>query len=338
MQTTTEGAPIQLVALGQGVWLDEIRRGNAEPIKDVPGGSVTFTTLGARLFAADKPKTIGMSFNAGHDFPERIIDVLRDWSIDLTVHRHSDKPSSRGLVFYDEQNNNRKGFQRLTEPSPVTVKDLKGTRLLYSKAFVFFGTAEYVEEQVADLTSLRGDAPRPLIIWEPHAKSCCPDTLAEHLYAARLVDVFSPNHEELQSFFSEPSDTVDRECSVEQAMTFVNAGIGTGEKGLIVVRASSDGCAVLGGRGFWVPSFHRPGSQSVVDPTGAGNAFLGAFAAAFLNDRGDELEAAVRGTVAASFALEQVGLPVRNGDGETETWNGHKVLDRLADFRDRLTG
>lgn len=31
-----------LVALGNGVWLDEIRKEGDLPIEDVPGGSVTF--------------------------------------------------------------------------------------------------------------------------------------------------------------------------------------------------------------------------------------------------------------------------------------------------------
>ncbi|RMX97289.1 hypothetical protein D0868_10726 [Hortaea werneckii] len=32
----------RIIALGNGVWLDEIRNEGAAPIKDVPGGSVTF--------------------------------------------------------------------------------------------------------------------------------------------------------------------------------------------------------------------------------------------------------------------------------------------------------
>lgn len=33
------------VALGNGVWLDEIRNEGVAPIKDVPGGSVTFCRI-----------------------------------------------------------------------------------------------------------------------------------------------------------------------------------------------------------------------------------------------------------------------------------------------------
>ena len=57
-----------------------------------------------------------------------------------------------------------------------------------------------------------------------------------------------------------------------------------------------------------MPPYHLPGSTSVVDPTGAGNAFLGGAAMGYL-EHGDFLKAAAYGSVAASFAVETVGLP-----------------------------
>lgn len=70
----------------------------------------------------------------------------------------------------------------------------------------------------------------------------------------------------------------------------------------------------------------------VVDPTGGGNAFLGGLTVAIA--RGKSLdEAAAWGNVAASFAIEQVGVPVlgQNADGQ-ETWNGVRVEDRYAAY------
>ncbi|KAK5704268.1 hypothetical protein LTR97_003283 [Elasticomyces elasticus] len=342
-QPTAANTRIRLVALGNGVWLDDICRAGCEPVKNVPGGSVTFATLGARLFAADEPSRIAMTFNAGHDFPEDIIDVFRSWDIDLTIHKLHDKPSSRGLVFYEEANNNRKGFQRLTEPLPVPIKDLKGTLSLKAQSFEFFGTAQYIEEQVADLVKLRWDKiirhirTEPFIVWEPHPKSCTPDTLKAHQEAAKLVDVFSPNHEELHSFFGEPVESVDTDMIEEQARSFVKAGIGPMGEGCIVVRAAGHGCLIMARhvKSHWLPPYYLADSDKVVDATGAGNAFLGAFAVGFCST-GSNVEAGVFGTVAASFALEQVGLPVRVGEGDEETWNGCLVMDRVHEYRQRL--
>ncbi|KAM0438888.1 hypothetical protein ACHAPT_001649 [Fusarium lateritium] len=85
----------------------------------------------------------------------------------------------------------------------------------------------------------------------------------------------------------------------------------------------------------WIPAYHGDPSK-VVDPTGGGNTFLGGLGVALA--RGESLEdAAIWGAVAASFAIEQVGVPTlgRDVDGR-EAWNGHNVDDRVKEFRQRL--
>jgi len=58
----------------------------------------------------------------------------------------------------------------------------------------------------------------------------------------------------------------------------------------------------------WIPAYHTDKSK-VVDPTGGGNTFLGGLAVALARGKSLE-EAAAWGAVAASFAIEQVGVPV----------------------------
>ncbi len=77
-------------------------------------------------------------------------------------------------------------------------------------------------------------------------------------------------------------------------------------------------------------------NRKVVDPTGGGNTFLGALAVALGRGRGLE-EAAAWATVAASLAIEQVGIPALGRDGAgRETWNGVRVDDRFEEFKTRL--
>ncbi|UNI22100.1 hypothetical protein JDV02_008021 [Purpureocillium takamizusanense] len=93
-----------------------------------------------------------------------------------------------------------------------------------------------------------------------------------------------------------------------------------------------DEVEVVAGTEYWIPPYHR-NPASVVDPTGGGNTFLGGLAVALA--RGHTLmEAAAWGSVAASFAIEQVGMPVlaANPDG-SETWNGDSVCRRLQHFK-----
>lgn len=84
----------------------------------------------------------------------------------------------------------------------------------------------------------------------------------------------------------------------------------------------------------WIPAYHASAS-AVVDPTGGGNAFLGGLAIGLA--RGAHLEDAARwGSVAASFAIEQVGVPTVEGEGDEERWNGARVPDRMQEFNERL--
>lgn len=74
---------------------------------------------------------------------------------------------------------------------------------------------------------------------------------------------------------------------------------------------------------------HSHGPEKVVDPTGAGNAFLGGYVAGWLRE-GHVGQALHCGAVAASFALEQSGLP-RSADVSAEAG-----MERLDEFRERL--
>ncbi|KAI0913634.1 Ribokinase-like protein [Ustulina deusta] len=74
----------------------------------------------------------------------------------------------------------------------------------------------------------------------------------------------------------------------------------------------------------------------VIDPTGGGNTFLGGLAVALAKGKGLE-EAAAWGSVAASFAIEQIGVPTLGYDDEgRETWNGVRVDERFEEFKTRL--
>ena len=81
----------------------------------------------------------------------------------------------------------------------------------------------------------------------------------------------------------------------------------------------------------WLPAVHQDAGK-VVDPTGGGNGFLGGLAVALTRGKGPE-EAAAWGSVAASFVVEQVGMPTLGKDEEgRETWNGVSVEERLQEF------
>jgi hypothetical protein len=79
----------------------------------------------------------------------------------------------------------------------------------------------------------------------------------------------------------------------------------------------------------WNPQFYEQSPDAatnpkIVDNTGACDAFLGGVAIGFLKTR-KILEGSQYGSVAASFALEQIALPVLQNEGKgLEVWNGER--------------
>jgi sugar/nucleoside kinase (ribokinase family) len=231
----------------------------------------------------------------------------------------------------------------------IDVSSLKSTPLIMSKAYHFLESPANIKSRASEILALRQSLgiPKPLIIWEPAPLSCKAENLQSCMEATRTVNVFSPNHLELARLFGEPLSTcfLDKEKIKSMALKFLNTneGIGPDGKGIMIVRAGEEGCLVCARHipPTWLPPFYRYGHDKVVDPTGAGNAFLGAFAIGYLQT-GDAVQAAYYGSIGASFALEQVGLPrlTRNegASASGELWNGEDVLERLREYRRGVRG
>ncbi|CAN9154115.1 unnamed protein product [Alternaria alternata] len=244
---------------------------------------------------------------------------------------------------------------RIFSPPPqseslrVDHESLIGTDLLWSKSFHLICSPLRCIDLIENIIALRKqgssstDVLRPVFIWEPVPDLCTPAEYENCLKALKYVDVVSPNHGELGGFFGRNTDgkefvdfrTIEKLCS-----QWLDSGVGDGNGG-VVVRCGKDGCLVMR-RGLhkWMPAYHQS-AEKVADPTGGGNSFLGGLAVGLL--RGGSLcapdnleEAAIWGTVSASFAIEQIGMPVLSQSGDGETWNGVGVQDRLSDFKQRL--
>jgi len=91
----------------------------------------------------------------------------------------------------------------------------------------------------------------------------------------------------------------------------------------------------------WLPAyFSAREEEKVVDPTGGGNGFLGGLAVGLARGK-DVVEACAWGSVAASFCIEQVGVPVLgealDGKGR-EVWNGESVEERLDKYLRKVGG
>jgi len=192
----------------------------------------------------------------------------------------------------------------------------------------------------------------PIFVWEPVPDACKPSELPNCKEALKYVDVMSPNLEELESLLGTkitkgPGQPDTKELN-DNCLELLRPHSGT-EVRAIIVRMGKLGVHVITREGWTsVDAYHQPSlaktteegrptsRKQVVDPTGAGNAFLGGFCIGLLNDRSVSKltyfeQAAVYGSVAASFAVEQVGTPILTPGqpGGTDRWNGDLVHDRL---------
>ncbi|KAH7138469.1 Ribokinase-like protein [Dendryphion nanum] len=327
------------VSLGM-VIIDEIRIPNKESLIDIIGGSGTFVTLGQRIFA-NNPLTVGCLVVAGEDFPKDIESGLQKLGVKLVLKRKEGENSSRGLLKYKDDTFGAKSFTYTCGPLRASPKDLEGTTLLGAKAVHFFATPEEILVQVPELVRLReqrGTVQRPLVVWEPLPASCKVENMQKFVDACKLVDVFSPNHLEMVSLFTDNPATGlsggDLEGYGEQLL---KSPIGPTGDGILIVRSGEYGSLSMSSssRAKWLPPFYEVGSSKVVDPTGAGNTFLGGYIFGW-HATHSQNEAIYHGHVAASYALEQIGLPILDKEGDQELWNGVAAMDRLAEYKARL--
>ncbi|OAA54363.1 carbohydrate/purine kinase [Niveomyces insectorum RCEF 264] len=343
-------SPPAFVSLGMVV-VDELRRPGTQPMYDIPGGSGMFSVLGARLASGRAhAETVGCFVLAGYDFPEAVLCRVREWAVQVALHVDDSKVSTRGLLEYKDAEFSRKVFRYTTTPLQPTPDDLP-PHFRLSSSFHMLADPAAVERQVHRLLHVRMEvqanatAGGPLLVWEPAPLFCNTSTRDAHVTACRLVDVFSPNHLELLSFFrslSSHEDTarISRREIEDLAEIFLASGIGPMRQGAIVIRAGYQGCLVsspqITGHHCWLPAF-SDASLHVADATGAGNTFLGALTFSLAFYKKGIVEAAKFATVAASFALEQIGLPeLQSQEGGKEHWNGSEFHARYERYMKQL--
>lgn len=196
---------------------------------------------------------------------------------------------------------------------------------------------------------------KPIFVWEPVPDLCLPEELPNFYKAINYVDVVSPNENELARFFGKSTWERRNSEDLKIAQTVVEAGIGPKGEGALVVRAGKDGCYVFSqSNSLELPAYS---GISAEDPTGAGNAFLGALAEGLVSPGRDSfnlIKHALQGSetwqdicrswgeggklpvalicaiVAASFVIEQVGMPqISFSEEGQELWNGSSYTERI---------
>ncbi|KAH9870982.1 hypothetical protein J1614_006556 [Plenodomus biglobosus] len=318
-------------------------------IIDILGGGGAYSALGARIFSpSPKSKTVGWIVDCGSDFPPELRDLIAHWDSGVLIRETPGRLTTRGWNSYGEHEH--RAFRYMTPKLRIDHHALVSTPLLWAKSFHLICSPLRCIDLVENILDLRRQASnmqpadRPLFIWEPVPDLCVPEEAENCLKALKHVDVVSPNHGELGGFFGKDTnskDSVDFRLVETLCSQWMESGIGPDGNGGSVVRCGKDGCLVTrNGMQKWLPAYHQS-AEKVIDPTGGGNGFLGGLAVGLVRGGAkpglENLEeAAIWGSVSASFAIEQVGMPVLAYTPQGETWNGIRVVDRLSEFEHRV--
>lgn len=207
-------------------------------------------------------------------------------------------------------------YQHVVKPSLRTGAELAAGPLLgaeYLHVSPPYGPSDLL--QLLDEIDETGTGWNPKVVFEPTPSSCHPGSRAALERVAGYVEVLSPNHEELLSFYGVAlPDSCEETCeAVEGVMRHLlnSVGVGAEGKGVVVVRCGAIGACVgtRAGGLAWTPAYWATDSDRVRDVTGAGNAFIGGFVAGLKLTHGNPYAAVLYGTVSSSFVVEQLGLP-----------------------------
>ncbi|RAK98662.1 pfkB family carbohydrate kinase [Aspergillus ibericus CBS 121593] len=373
------GGSVEFCTMGMFI-LDDIDFDGTRPnVKNVLGGAASFAVVGARLVAGQAhSQAVSWIVDVGSDFPPEVLSVIKLWSTSCVIREDPSRLTTRAWNGYGA--NEKRDFKYLT-PKLRLEPEMLSESQVFSKTFHMVCSSSrcisIVQTVLRRREELRrtGKAPpfehatrRPIFVWEPVPDLCTPEEQERFLAANRVVDVVSPNELELGMMFGQPGWSEEANYGKDIVRKILESGIGPDGNGHLVIRAGKDGSySYSRTQRIWLPAYHQPspsGASAVVDPTGAGNSFLGALTQG-MTSAGREpanlvesvladstawqqavktdarynhvLTALIFATVAASFVVEQIGVPRMSTDSDgRELWNETEFTERVRLYTQRL--
>ena len=293
-----------LVVVGH-IALDFITRGG-ETIRSALGGPPTYASLAASKLGA----SVGIISKVGDDFPEEHMEFLMSSGIDLaSLKVVSGEKTTRFLIEYTDGERN---MVLQARAPPIRPEDVPPA--LSAKAIL--------------LAPIAGELSQPVVAILRHKADCLcldPQGFVREFDAdgrVRLRDWFDRLvliHTDIVKMSRREFEHVVGPGDLRFCMRKLhNLGVS-----LVIVTLGEAG-SVLSVRGqlYGIPAYRV---EHVAEPTGAGDAYIGAFLAEYVRGE-DPVWCACVGTAAASFVVEAFG-PTRFGSRE-------EVLERAEVIHD----
>jgi sugar/nucleoside kinase (ribokinase family) len=299
---------IDLVAFG--IILDDLVFPDGHTVTGTLGGGGPQTAFGMRLPAlagrAEPSGDVGLVAGIGHDLPDSARAWLTAVGVDLAGVRETELSTPRAWQKLERGGRRTQVWRvegrvisaqlgRTLDRVPESYRQAKGFHLGIhpdEPDLDFIRQLHYLPLHSGG--RLGGG---PVLSLEPFKPADRPLSDAALRQLCIAADIFSPNVAEARSLVGNgtPDELVRR---------LADAGAS-----IVTLRMGPEGSLV------YAPSvtqiFMPAIPTNVIDPTGAGNAYCGGFLAGYVQT-GDVLTAARFGAIAASFLVEQVGLPEIN--------------------------
>ena len=251
------------------------------------GGNAIFAALGARLWST----RVGLSARVGPDYPASHVQALAATGIQLAL-SPVEAPSMHNWALYETADRRRfinwldSGSHLEQSLLPAEVPDeAKAARVCHVAPMPLEVQSKLVRHLARGTT---------LVSLDPHDEYVR-GSEARLLELLGQVDLFLPSRQEATLLFG-------RDAPEDAALAFAACG-----PQAVVIKLGADGSLVYGvqlERPVHVPAI----VVNAIDPTGAGDAYCGAFCVSYGQAPiGGPVEAACRATVAASFVVERCG-------------------------------
>lgn len=315
-------------------------------LSDILGGGGTFAICGSRIVLDSKEShRCAWVVDIGNDCPADILKALHSWNTGGIFRYDGTRKCTRGWNGYGP--NEFRDFKYLTPKKRITVSDLElHPYMLRSKSFHLICSPERCEQvlnELDEMTTKFGIHTNSVIAWEPIPDFCNPENLKETLEILSKIDILTPNSAECAAYFgrSEPRDFKGCEDIAKKFIKWM-----TKPQSGIVLRCGSMGCLLIklsDGIPIWFPAYYSKNedgtnNSKVIDPTGCGNTFVGAFATEFVKSGKNFERACIFATIASGACIEQHGTPTLtvSSDG-TDLWNGLSFNDRLQKYIEKYS-
>ncbi len=274
------------------------------------GGSATYFSLAASYF--DQPRIVAV---VGEDFPQEHIRILRSRNVDLEGLEVEKGKTFRWAGKYGYDLN-----QRETLSTHLNVFEHFHPKLpehYRTSEFVFLGNIhpKLQLEVLGQIDSPKFVACDTMNMWIENER----EALSELI---RKVDAIFLNDSEARQLAQEPN--LAKAARRIQDMGCLKVIIKKGEHGCLFFTPHSH---------FSAPAYPL---ESVIDPTGAGDAFAGGFMGYLArSERLDDLtirRAIIYGSVLASFTVERFGVERLLGLSESEIMSRYKEFLEITRF------